>query len=383
MRLCGKLDVSMKTPLLFCLLLLIPAHVCAQRDLTRYVDPFVGTGGHGHTFPGAIVPFGMVQLSPDTRLTGWDGCSGYHYSDSIIHGFTHTHLSGTGISDYGDVLLMPTVGEIKTNYTSRFSHQNEKATAGFYSVRLDDPNVFVELTATARAGMHRYTFPSTNEANVVLDLAHRDKVIDSGLKMDGNTILGWRRSQAWAKDQIVYFAIEFSQPFTQHGFDKLRGYFRFDARSGKPILVRVGISAVSTDGALRNLRAEINHWDFDKVKAEATAAWNRELGKITVAGGTDAQLTNFYTALYHAMIAPNVFMDVDGQYRGRDFKIHKATASRTTRSSRCGTRSAPRIRSTRSSTRSARAISSTLSWSSTNRADACPSGSWPPTRPTR
>jgi predicted alpha-1,2-mannosidase len=312
--------------ILVLLLLLVPAQVFAQRDLTRYVNPFVGTGGHGHTFPGAIVPFGMVQLSPDTRLTGWDGCSGYHYSDSIIYGFSHTHLSGTGISDYGDVLLMPAVGERRNNYTSRFSHQNEKASPGYYSVRLDDGNIFVELTATARAGLHRYTFPSTGDANVILDLAHRDKVLDSDLKVTGSTtVIGWRRSQAWARDQIVYFAIEFSQPFKKHEFDELRASFSFDARNSKPILVRVGISAVSTEGALRNLRAEIDHWDFDRVRSDAVAAWNRELSKITVGGGTDTELTNFYTSLYHAMTAPNIFMDVDGRYRGRDFKIQKAT----------------------------------------------------------
>ena len=315
----------MKTVAALFLLLLIASRSYAQRDLTRYVNPFVGTGGHGHTFPGAIMPFGMVQLSPDTRLTGWDGCSGYHYSDSVVYGFSHTHLSGTGISDYGDILLLPFAGARKKNYTSRFSHQNETASPGFYSVRLDDDNIFVELTATARAGMHRYTFPATNEANVLLDLAHRDRVIDSGLKIEGKTILGWRRSRAWARDQIVYFAIEFSEPFTEHRLDNFKSVIRFDARNGKPILVRVGISAVSTDGALRNLRAEINHWDFDKVRSNAAAAWNRELSKITVNGGADAQLTNFYTALYHAMTAPNVFMDVDGGYRGRNFKIHNAT----------------------------------------------------------
>ena len=309
---------------LILLLLLFPLQVYAQRDLTRYVNPFVGTGGHGHTFPGAIVPFGMVQLSPDTRLTGWDGCSGYHYSDSVLYGFSHTHLSGTGISDYGDILLMPAVG-VKKTYTSRFSHENEKASPGFYSVRLDDDNIFVELTATTRAGMHRYTFPATSEADILIDLAHRDKVLDSGLKIDGKTVLGWRRSQAWARDQVVYFAIEFSKPFIEHRLDDLKSVVRFDARDGKPVLVRVGISAVNTEGALRNLRAEMDHWDFDKVRADAAAAWNRELRKIEVTGGTDAQLTNFYTGLYHAMTAPNVFMDVDGQYRGRDFKIHKAT----------------------------------------------------------
>ena len=316
----------MKALILF-LILLVPAQVSAQRDLTRYVNPFVGTGGHGHTFPGAIVPFGMVQLSPDTRLTGWDGCSGYHYSDSVVYGFSHTHLSGTGISDYGDVLLMPSVGE-RVNRTSRFSHQNEKASPGYYSVRLDDHNILVELTATARTGMHRYTFPATDEANILLDLDHRDKLLDSKFQLlDLTTVIGWRRSQAWAQDQIVYFAIQFSEPISGLSHEKKpkKVLFRFDASDGKPVLVRVGISAVSTDGALRNLRAELNHWDFDKVKADAEAAWNRELSKITVTGGSYAQLTNFYTSIYHAMTAPNIFMDVDGQYRGRDFKTHKAT----------------------------------------------------------
>ena len=333
-----------------CVLLFLSLHVYAQRDLARHVDPLIGTAGHGHTFPGAIVPYGMVQLSPDTRLTGWDGCSGYHYSDSIIYGFSHTHLSGTGISDYGDILLMPTVGEVFFNalkdgttekgYASRFQHRNETARAGFYSVKLDDENILVELTATTRVGMHRYTFPTSDEANIIIDLTHRDKVLDSGLRVTGErTLVGWRRSEAWAKDQVVYFALEFSQPFTSYGVsfeDKffegmreargrnLKSYFRFKTQPGTPVLVKVGISSVDLDGALKNLHAELNHWDFDKVRADATAAWNAELKKIQVTGGTDAQLTNFYTALYHVMTAPNVFMDVDGRYLGRDFKTHKA-----------------------------------------------------------
>jgi predicted alpha-1,2-mannosidase len=310
-----------------CLLLLFTLHVCAQRDLTHYVNPFIGTGGHGHTFPGAIVPFGMVQLSPDTRLTGWDGCSGYHYSDSEIYGFSHTHLSGTGISDYGDILLLPSVndGLPEGRRTARFQHRNETASPGYYSVRLDDGNILVELTATARVGMHRYTFPRTEAANIFLDLTHRDKVLDARfLFINGTTIVGWRRSQAWAKDQVVYFALEFSQPFSGFVGKGPKAYFRFDASEGKPLLVKVGISAVDTDGALKNLRTELNHWDFDKVRTDAKAAWNAELNKINVNGGTDAQLTNFYTALYHAMTAPNLFMDVDGRYRGRDFKTHEA-----------------------------------------------------------
>ncbi len=313
----------MRLIVLLCLLIL-PLSVSAQRDVTRYVNPFIGTGGHGHTFPGAIVPFGMVQLSPDTRLTGWDGCSGYHYSDTKLYGFSHTHLSGTGISDYGDILLLPT---LKNARTASFQHRNETATPGYYSVKLDDENIFVELTATARVGLHRYTFPKTDGATILIDLGHRDKVIDYDLRWTSDTtVVGWRRSQAWAKDQVVYFAAEFSQPFTTYRWigDHLKTYFRFDTRGGAPVLVKVAISSVDVDGALRNLRTELNHWDFNKVRSDAAAAWNAELNKIQVTGGTDAQLTNFYTALYHAMTAPNLFMDVDGRYRGRDFQIHKA-----------------------------------------------------------
>ena len=344
----AKPSVSLRLPLRLCAFarafllvtaaLLFPLQTFAQRDLTRYVNPFIGTAGHGHTFPGAIVPFGMVQLSPDTRLTGWDGCSGYHYSDSRIYGFSHTHLSGTGISDYGDILLMPAVGQpfldprLVEQYSMHFQHRNERAAPGYYSVKLDD-HILVELTATSRVGMHRYTFPRTDDANILIDLEHRDKLIDFDHRLTGkNTLVGWRRSQAWAKDQIVYFALEFSQPFTEYatiGREDKRGRtskisFRFEARSGLPVLVKVGISSVDIDGALRNLRTEVNHWDFDKVRSDATTAWNAELNKVQATGGTEAQLTNFYTALYHAMTAPNLFMDVDGRYRGRDFKTHVA-----------------------------------------------------------
>jgi predicted alpha-1,2-mannosidase len=339
-----------KLILSLCLLVVSSAQISAQQDLTRYVNPFVGTGGHGHTYPGATRPFGMVQLSPDTRLTGWDGCSGYHYSDSIIYGFSHTHLSGTGISDYGDVLLMPTAGPVRLSalengspehgYASRFQHRNETASPGYYSVRLDDDDILVELTATERAGLHRYTFSGSQAANIIIDLTHRDKVLDSGLRITGrDTIAGWRRSRAWAKEQIVYFAIQFSHPFVESGMavdDKLvagqseargenvKGYFRFHTDYAPQLLVRVGISAVDLNGAWLNLAAELNHKSFEKVKAEAAAAWNAELNKITVTGSSTDQLTNFYTALYHAMLAPNLFIDVDGRYSGRDLKIHKA-----------------------------------------------------------
>jgi predicted alpha-1,2-mannosidase len=337
---CARQKITVRFLSVFCLLLFLPSVILAQQDLTRYVDPFIGTGGHGHTYPGATMPFGMVQLSPDTRLTGWDGCSGYHYSDTTIYGFSHTHLSGTGISDYGDILLMPTVGRdspITQGYAAGFNHQQETAGPGYYAVTLDS-NIFVELTATARAGFHRYTFPQQSKArNIILDLTHRDRVLDSYLRVvDKTHIEGFRRSSSWAKDQIVYFVAEFSQPFSDYRIGMNNGIgsgaetrglaikaaFQFSAAD--TVLVKVGISAVSIDGARKNLAAEIPDWDFEAVKAAAARAWNTELNKIQVTGGTESQLKTFYTALYHAMLAPNLFMDVDGQYRGRDFKIHTA-----------------------------------------------------------
>jgi predicted alpha-1,2-mannosidase len=326
---------------MLCLLLLLSSRILAQQDLTRYVDPFIGTGGHGHTFPGATMPFGMMQLSPDTRLTGWDGCSGYHYSDRIIYGFSHTHLSGTGISDYGDILLMPAVNEVSLadrGYAAGFSHTNEYARAGYYAVKLDN-GVLAELTATRRAGFHRYTYPQSNARNIVLDLSHRDRVLDSALRVvDATHIEGFRRSSAWAKDQVVYFVAEFSQPLREvtiykderviEGRDargnNLKAVFRFAVKGEPEVLVKVGISAVSIDGARQNLTAEIPNWDFSKVREDSDHAWQKELNKIQVTGGSEGQLKTFYTALYHSMLAPNLFMDVDGQYRGRDFQTHTA-----------------------------------------------------------
>ena len=332
-------------------------NISAQiKDYTKYVNPFIGTGGHGHTFPGATVPFGMVQLSPDTRIDNWDGSSGYHYSDRDLMGFSHTHLNGTGIPDYCDILLMPTVGkvnfvkfsgtnnssaEIVNNYKSTFSHQNEKAEPGYYSVKIDN-GVFAELTATKRVGFHRYTFPKTNEANIVLDLKWRDKILDSQIKVVGkNRVEGYRRSSSWAKDQVVYFVAEFSKPFKYYGmFDgtsemridsgqamegkELRSNFQFETKEGEQILVKVGISAVDIEGARKNLKAEIPDWNFDKVRQNAKAEWNKELSRIEVTDDNETNLTNFYTALYHTKIQPNVFQDVDGRYRGLDKKIHNA-----------------------------------------------------------
>ncbi|MGI8836752.1 MAG: GH92 family glycosyl hydrolase [Pyrinomonadaceae bacterium] len=330
-------------------LILLPAVVSAQRELVQYVDPFIGTGGHGHTFPGATMPFGLVQLSPDTRLSGWDGCSGYHYSDNVIYGFSHTHLSGTGIPDYADILLMPMTGEpsldalVEGNtargYASPFNHRNERATPGFYSVLLDDGNIKAELAVTNRVGFHRYTYPAGERHNIILDLVHRDTVLDSHLRIiDATHIEGYRRSTGWAKDQVVYFVIEFSQPFQfeiasngkldgrlkEASGKNVKAVFSFPSNR-KPILIKVALSPVSMGGARRNLAAELPGWNFDHIVQRAGAVWNRELNRIETTGGSDEQLKTFYTALYHTMIAPNLFMDVDGQFRGRDLRTHTAS----------------------------------------------------------
>lgn len=313
--------------------------VQAQQVFTSYVNPFIGTGGHGHTFPGATTPFGMVQLSPDTRVDGsWDGCGGYHYNDSLIYGFSHTHLSGTGCSDYGDVMFMPTNISSLDNkkYASKFSHQDEKATAGFYSVKMKN-NIYVELTATTRSGFHKYTFPKQETSYVVLDLWHRDKVLQSEINIiDDKHISGMRRSEAWAKDQHVYFYAEFSEPFkvidARNFFLKKEPTFTgketgavlsFKTANNQTILLKVGISFTSTEGAKKNLDAEISSWDFEKTKSEANLSWEKELGKIEVISQEKENSIIFYTALYHCMIQPNIANDIDGMYRGRDNLIHK------------------------------------------------------------
>ncbi|MBN1341002.1 MAG: GH92 family glycosyl hydrolase [Bacteroidales bacterium] len=319
----------------------------ASGDPAGFVNPFIGTADHGHTFPGAALPFGMVQLSPDTRLEGWDGCGGYHYSDSIVFGFSHTHLSGTGVPDYADILFMPTTGKVllengsenpDLGYASRFSHENEKASAGYYSVLLSDYGIEVELTATLRAGFHKYVFPAGDESNIIIDLEHRDKVVESYLCFVNDTLVeGFRRSTAWANDQVVYFAAVFSKPAVHRGItsrlepvsanqatgDNIKAFLTFKTGEKETLLVKVGISAVSMEGARNNLLAEIPGWDFEKVKKDARDAWNKELSKISVKGGTDALKTTFYTALYHSFLVPNLFMDVDGSYRGRDFQVHR------------------------------------------------------------
>ncbi len=308
-----------------------------------YVNPFIGTDAHGHTYPGAALPFGMVQLSPDTRLGGWDGASGYHYSDSVIYGFSHTALNGTGVGDYGDILLMPFIGQptfLNTEYQSPFQKNNEEAKAGYYRVFLDKPGVLAELTATTRVGYHRYTFPESTVANIIIDLEHRDKVTDSWIEFVSDTeIRGLRRSSNWANDMVWYFHMEFSKPFARKGVasnnqilegenygrgTNIKAFVGFETQSDEIVEVKVAISAVDPDGALKNLKAELPDWGFEKVRKNAYDAWNKELSKIIVTGNSDEQKTVFYTALYHSYLQPNTFMDVDNRYRGIDKNIHTA-----------------------------------------------------------
>lgn len=311
------------------------------QDFAKHVNPFIGTGGHGHTFPGATVPYGMVQLSPDTRIDGsWDGCSGYHYSDNVIYGFSHTHLNGTGVSDYGDIMLMPTMGKpIVDNkeYSSTFSHTNEKASAGFYSVKLDKHDIDVRLTTSTRVGFHEYTFNKSGQANIVLDLNHRDKLLEGRIRVVNNkTIEVLRRSEAWAQNQYVYARIEFNVAFENIYFGKKANQnktadivelssatFSKKVKKGEKILVKVSLSSTSYEGAKLN-SSEIKHWDFEKVKKDAEVLWNKELSKIEVTSNDEDKLAIFYTALYHTMMQPNIAQDLDGKYRGRDNQIHTA-----------------------------------------------------------
>lgn len=315
-----------------------------DQDFSKKVNPFIGTGGHGHTYPGASMPFGMMQLSPDTRLEGWDGCGGYHYSDSIIYGFSHTHLSGTGIADYCDVLVMPFTGDVKwknTEYASPFSHKNEKATAGFYEVLLDKHQIKASLTTSVRSGIHQYTFPAgTSEGKVLLDLKHRDEVLESSIEIINEfEVKGMRRSKSWASNQVLYFYLKFEKPIKQYGIaindvlsnginkasgKNIKSYFSFDLGTDKTVQLKIGISGVSTDNAKQNLETEITDWDFNSVKQKAISTWNKELGKIEVKGGTNDEQTVFYTALYHASLNPNVYTDINGDFRGTDGKVHNA-----------------------------------------------------------
>jgi putative alpha-1,2-mannosidase len=344
----------------------------------KWVNPLIGTQKMGHTFPGATVPFGAVQLSPDTdqqphnvggvyNKDAYKYCAGYQYDDKEIVGFSHTHFSGTGHSDLGDFLIMPTVGPLQlepgkkgdpaSGFRSAFSHANETAEAGYYAVRLDDHNILAEMTATTRVGMHRYTFPAAStDAHIILDLMHGiynydDKNVWTFVRVEGDRrIVGYRQTNGWARTRTVYFAMEFSKPFKSYGFrnfgkvdyqgfwrkfdqtknfpeaagKQIRGYFDFDVDAGEQVKIKFALSPVSTAGAISNLRTEISDWDFDRVKREAQATWNKELSKIAVTTLDDGEMVNFYTALYHALLTPTVYMDVDGQYKGLDQNVHKA-----------------------------------------------------------
>ena len=318
-----------------------PSEFIPDKNPLKYVNPFIGTGGHGHTFPGATSPFGMVQLSPDTRLTGWDGCSGYHYSDSIIYGFSHTHLSGTGVSDYGDILLMP-VNDGKAlknsaldyeDYLSPFSHSNEIAEAGRYMVFLDKPAVSVELTTSPHCGLHLYRFKDPQSPAIVLDLEHRDEVISCNYSVVGsNRIEGHRHSQAWARNQHVYFVMEFSKPFSgmmswpweKDPARNVKGLFLF-SQDTEDITIKVALSSTDLDGARRNFEAEVAQVEFNQAVVNNQNEWRGELDKIMATFSNGDDQVEFYTALYHNMIAPNLYSDVDGRYRGMDQKIYKGT----------------------------------------------------------
>ncbi|SFU29656.1 alpha-1,2-mannosidase, putative [Pustulibacterium marinum] len=348
-----------------------------EENLIQYAHPIIGTAKMGHTFPGASSPFGSVQLSPDTDTIPYavDGhynpdvykyCAGYQYEDPTIVGFSHTHFSGTGHSDLGDFLIMPTTGELQLNpgtedhpengYRSVFSHENETSEPGYYSVLLDDHNIKAELTATTRTGMHHYTFPKADDAHIILDLTsgiynYEEKNVWTFLRVENDTLItGFRQTHGWARTRTVYFAMSFSKPFKNYGYQKgdsyvyrgfwgrfdqthnfpeiagtkIKAYFDFDTEEGEQIDVKFALSPVSSAGALANMKAEIPDWDFEKTKAQVQHNWNTELNKIKVETLTEEDKINFYTAMYHAFLGPTVYMDVDGQYKGLDMNTHTA-----------------------------------------------------------
>ncbi|CCG99234.1 alpha-1,2-mannosidase [Fibrella aestuarina BUZ 2] len=355
----------------------------AQQNLVPYVHPLIGTEKMGHTYPGATVPFGSVQLSPDTDTLSYEFngkyngdvyryCAGYKYEDKTIVGFSHTHFSGTGHSDLGDFLIMPTQGTLQLNpgtasdpksgYRSAFSHANEVAEAGYYKVKLDDHNITAELTATQRVGLHRYTFPKSDQSHILLDLMagiynYDDKVVWTYVRVVNDTLVtGYRQTNGWARTRTVYFALSFSKPFKSYGqknFDKpqvyrgfwrkfdqahnfpeiagkkIRMYFDFDTSEGEAIEVKMALSPVSQENALANMRAELPHWNFEQAKTRAQAAWNTELNKIQI-DAAEPDKVNFYTAMYHAFINPTVYMDVNEQYKGLDQDVHQAKGTNYT-----------------------------------------------------
>jgi predicted alpha-1,2-mannosidase len=347
-------------------------------SLIRYVNPFIGTDRMGHTYPGATVPFGMVQLSPDTDTIPYEAggrynsdvykyCAGYQYADSTIVGFSHTHFSGTGHSDLGDILIMPSMGTLQMNpgtadrpfsgYRSAYSHKTETASPAYYAVTLADNNIRAELTATARTGVHRYTFNNEGNAHIILDLVHGiynydNKNVWTFVRVENDTLItGYRQTNGWARTRTVYFAIAFSKPIESYGlnnsapaqiykgfwrrFDQtnnfpeaagtqIRGHFDFYINAGEQITIRVALSSVSTAGAISNMIAETPSSDFDTIRHKGEQLWEKELSKISVKMMTREEMVNFYTAMYHASLSPTLYMDTDGQYKGLDQNIHKA-----------------------------------------------------------
>lgn len=311
-----------------------PKPLTYEPVFSQYVNPFIGTGGHGHTFPVATVPFGMVQLSPDTRIDGsWDGCSGYHYSDSFIYGFSHTHLSGTGVSDYGDILLLPSVNPISfepEEYKTKFSHDDEKAEANYYEVDLKNNGVKVKLTATMRSGFHEYKFES-DEGNVLIDLRHRDKLLNHKLEqVDAITVRGYRVSSAWAKEQHCYFFSQFRSPIANiiYNEDSSQAVLHFEKLPNNTLRIDVGVSFTSMNGARENLMNDLSHFygypSMEYLIRRGQEYWDKELSKIEVFTKDENKKYIFYTALYHCMIHPNIAEDADGKYRGHDMKIHES-----------------------------------------------------------
>ena len=350
------MNCSPRAAWLLAILMGVAAFSCEAEDVARLVDPLIGSGGHGHVFVGASVPFGAVQVGPTNFHQGWDWCSGYHYSESILVGFSQLHLSGTGIADLGDIVLMPYTGRLVTGpgslkdpdagYASRYTHDREQVRPGFYSVDLLDHDVHVELTATERVGLHRFRYPADKPARLAIDLEFENgagRALETKIRrVDGSTVVGSRRSKGWAKDQRVYFALKSSKPFAEFRIflgDRevgegaaaattaaakgrgLRAMGTYEESPGE-VLVRVGVSPVSEENALANLEAEAGNADFDAVAVAAKAAWNEELGRIQIQAD-DRTKRIFYTALYHTMIAPTLFNDRNGDYRGADGKVYR------------------------------------------------------------
>ena len=331
-------------------LLLAMVTACSVTDvpLSMEVDPFIGTGGHGHTYPGATVPFGMVQLSPDTRLEGWDGCGGFHITDTEVYGFSHTHLQGTGVSDYGDVLLMPTVGPMDTGsvwrerYRDRFVPGSQEAHAGYYRCALERSGIDVELTASERVGFHRWTLGQEDTLQLIVDLAHRDDLMNYGMyPLDDSTLVGQRVSDNWADEQHVYFAMRFDRPF--EWLDQMAELqtvevdgvleqeltfvpiFSLVFKNVSQVEARVALSFVDIDGAVRNLDEEAPlAVGFNVARRQAESAWDAALGRIEIDETDSGERTVFYTALYHSLTVPNLATDVDGRYRGTDLNVHAA-----------------------------------------------------------